>query len=74
MKKVFQFLMLTVMLKVWWHDHGLWGDMHNHESIYMNCASLGDRVIFVRDMNGSFNWVYISDITTQKWVDVKADK
>ncbi len=72
MKSVIKLLMLTVMLKVWWHDHGVWGSDHEHEGIYMNSTQFGHQLL-VREQN-SFHWVEIEDITNQKWVEVKADK
>jgi len=73
MKNVIKLLMLTVMLKVWWHDHGMWGSDHEHEGIYLNGTIHKDE-IFVRDEHGTLCWVNTEDITKQKWVEVKAEK
>ena len=74
MKNVIKLLMLTLMLKVWWHEHELWGPAAEHVSYYMNAASPENNSIFVKDLNGGFHWVQLGDITEVKWVEVKVVK
>lgn len=70
MKRVVKLLLLTVMLKVWWHDKDRYGKDFEHESIVLSAtpyASCGGEAIFVVDVTNDrgFHWI-TKDLITKK--------
>ena len=77
MKNIFQTLMLTIMLKVWWHTEGLWGDMHEHESVFLTAQTNGNETRwYVLDTNNTrkFHWINPeTQVTKTAWVEMSTN-
>lgn len=75
MKHILPLLILTVMLKIWWHDLDRYGDDYYHESIVIS-ADYKSGEIFVKDINNDmdFHWITKKQITNTQWIDKEADK
>ena len=72
MKRILPLLLLTVMLRVWWHDNKFAGfDQKAGNGIMLG---IDGNVYTVRMDDGRVTGVHLWYVDKTKWVEVKAEK